>query len=140
MNSDEFFKVINNGVFENTMENVRKCKDSKLVTTERRRNYSVSEPNYQTTKFFRETLLATQVLINKPEYLGLSVLDLSKTLMYEFRDDYLKPKYGENVKLCNMDTDSLIVPVKADDIYKDIAKDVETRFDTSNFGIDQLLL
>ena len=140
MNSDEFFKVINNGVFENTMENVRKYKDSKLVTTERRRNYSVSEPNYQTTKFFRETLLATQVLINKPEYLGLSVLDLSKTLMYEFRDDYLKPKYGENVKLCNMDTDSLIVPVKADDIYKDIAKDVETRFDTSNFGIDQLLL
>ena len=122
------------------MENVRKYKDSKLVTTERRRNYSVSEPNYQTTKFFRETLLATQVLINKPEYLGLSVLDLSKTLMYEFRDDYLKPKYGENVKLCNMDTDSLIVPVKADDIYKDIAKDVETRFDTSNFGIDQLLL
>ena len=140
MNSDEFFKVINNGVFENTMENVRKYKDSKLVTTERRRNYSVSEPNYQTTKFFRETLLATQVLIKKPEYLGLSVLDLSKTLMYEFRDDYLKPKYGENVKLCNMDTDSLIVPVKADDIYKDIAKDVETRFDTSNFGIDQLLL
>ena len=140
MNSDEFFKVINNGVFENTMENVRKYKDSKLVTTERRRNYSVSEPNYQTTKFFRETLLATQVLINKPEYLGLSVLDLSKTLMYEFRDDYLKPKYGENVKICNMDTDSLIVPVKADDIYKDIAKDVETRFDTSNFGIDQLLL
>ena len=60
--------------------------------------------------------------------------------MYEFRDDYVKPKYGENVKLCNMDTDSLIVPVKADDIYKDIAKDVETRFDTSNFGIDQLLL
>ena len=140
MNSDEFFKVINNGVFENTMENVRKYKDSKLVTTERRRNYSVSEPNYQTTKFFRETLLATQVLIKKPEYLGLSVLDLSKTLMYEFRDDYLKPKYGENVKLCNMDTDSLIVPVKADDIYKDIGKDVETRFDTSNFGIDQLLL
>ena len=140
MNSDEFFKVINNAVFENTMENVRKYKDSKLVTTERRRNYSVSEPNYQTTKFFRETLLATQVLIKKPEYLGLSVLDLSKTLMYEFRDDYLKPKYGENVKLCNMDTDSLIVPVKADDIYKDIAKDVETRFDTSNFGIDQLLL
>ena len=140
MNSDEFFKVINNAVFENTMENVKKYKDSKLVTTERRRNYSVSEPNYQTTKFFRETLLATQVLINKPEYLGLSVLDLSKTLMYEFRDDYLKPKYGENVKLCNMDTDSLIVPVKADDIYKDIGKDVETRFDTSNFGIDQLLL
>ena len=136
---------MNNAVFENTMESVRKYKDSKLVTTERRRNYSVSEPNYQTTKFFRETLLAIemkkiQVLINKPEYLGLSVLDLSKTLMYEFRDDYLKPKYGENVKLCNMDTDSLIVPVKADDIYKDIAKDVETRFDTSNFGIDQLLL
>ena len=64
MNSDEFFKVMNNAVFENTMENVRKYKDSKLVTTERRRNYSVSEPNYQTTKFFRETLLAIEMKKN----------------------------------------------------------------------------
>ena len=75
--------------------------------------------------------------MNKPVYLGLSILDLSKTVMYEFWYDYVKPKYGENAKLCYMDTDSFIVHVKTDDIYKDIAEDVETRFDTSNFEIDK---
>ena len=72
----------------------------------------------------------TKILMNKPVYLGLSILDLSKTVMYEFWYDYVKPKYGENAKLCYMDTDSFIVHVKTDDIYKDIAEDVETRFDT----------
>ena len=60
--------------------------------------------------------------MNKPVYLGLSILNLSKTVMYEFWYDYLKPKYGENVKLCYIDTDSFIVHVKTDYIYKDIAK------------------
>ena len=77
--------------------------------------------------------------MNKPVYLGLSILELSKILMYEFWYDYVKPKYGENAKLCYMDTDSFIVHVKTDDIYKDIAEDVETRFDTSNFEIDRPL-
>ena len=85
----EFLKLMNNAVFGNTMENVRKYRDIKLVTTERRRNYLVSEPNYHTTKFFTENLLATemkktQILMNKPIYLGLSILDISKTVMYEF--------------------------------------------------------
>ena len=62
--------------------------------------------------------------MNGPVYLGLSILDLSKTVMYEFWYDYLKPKYGENGKLCFMDTDSFIVHVKTDDIYKDIAEDL----------------
>ena len=120
------------------MENVRNHINIKLVTTERRRNYSVSEPNYHTTKFSTESLLAiemkkTQILMNKPVYLGLSILDLSKTVIYEFWYDYVKPKYVENKKLCYMDTDSLIAHVKIDDIYKDIAKDVEKTFDTSNF-------
>ena len=75
--------------------------------------------------------------MNKPFYLGLSILNLSKTVMYEFWYDYLKPKYGENVKLCYIG--SFIVHVKIDDIYKDIAKDVEKRFDTSNYEIDRLL-
>ena len=135
---------MNNAVFGKTMENVRKHRDIKLVTTERRRNYLVSEPNYHTTKFFTENLLAiemrkTQILMNKPVYLGLSILDLSKTVMYEFWYDYVKPKYGENAKPCYMDTDSLIVPVKTDDIYEDIAEDVETRFNTSNFEIERSL-
>ena len=103
--------------------------DIKPVTTETRRNYLVSEPNYHTRKFFTEHLLAvemkkTQILMNGPVYLGLSILDLSKTVMYEFWYDYLKPKYGENGKLCFMDTDSFIVHVKTDDIYKDIAEDL----------------
>ena len=71
------------------MENRRKYRDIKLVTTEKRRNYSASKPNYHTTTFFTENLLATdmkktQLLMNKPAYLGLSILDLSKTVMYEF--------------------------------------------------------
>ena len=73
--------------------------------------------------------------MNKPVYLGLSVLDLSKTVMYEFRYDYVKPNYGENGKLCYMDTGSFIVHVKTDDIYKDIAEDIEKIFGTSSFEI-----
>ena len=113
----DFFKLMNNAVFEKTMENVRKHRDIKLVTTERRRNYLVSEPNYHATKFFTENLLAikmrkTQILMNKPVYLGVSILDLNKTVMYQFWYDYVKPKYGENVKLCYMDTGSPILHVK----------------------------
>ena len=141
----DFFKLMNNAVFEKTMENVRKNRDIKLVTTERRRNYLISEPNYHTTIFFTENLLAielkkTQILMNQPVYLGLSILDLSKTIMYDFLCDYVTPKYGDNGKLCYTDTDSFIVHVKTDDIYKDIAEDVEKRFDTSNFVIDRPLL
>ena len=118
--------------------------DIKFVITERRRNYLVPEPNYHTTKFFAENLLAiemkkAEILINKPAYLGLSILELIKILMYEFWYDYVKPKYGEKVKLCYMDTDSFIVYIKTEDIYKDIAEDVETRFDTSNYELDRPL-
>ena len=115
-----------------------------LLTTERRRNYLVSELNFYATKSFTENLLAiemkkTKIIMNEPVYLGLSILDLSKTVMHEFWYDYAKPKYGENAKLCDMDTDSFIVHVKTDDMYKDIAEDVETRFDTSNFETDRPL-
>ena len=108
-----FSKLMNNAVFGKTMENVRKHRNIKLVTTERRKNYLVSEPNYHTTKFFTENLIAiemrkTQILMNKPVYLGLSILDLSKTVMY----DYVKQKFCENAKLCYMHTDSFIVHVK----------------------------
>ena len=95
---------MNNAVFGKTMENVRKNRDIKLVTTERRRNYLVIEPNYYTTKFFTKNLLAiemkkTQITINKLVYLGLSILDLNKTVMYDFWYDYVKPKYAEKTKL-----------------------------------------
>ena len=91
----DFFKLMNNSVFGKTMENVRKHRDIKLVTTDKRRNQLVSEPNYHTTKYFSENLLAiemkkTKAKMNKPVYLGMSILDISKNLMYEFWYDYIK--------------------------------------------------
>ena len=77
--------------------------------------------------------------MNKAVYLGLSILDLSKTVMYEFQYDYVKPKYRQNAKLCDMDTNIFIVHVKKDDIYEDIAEDVEKKFDSSNFEINKPL-
>ena len=95
---------MNNSAFGKTMENVRKHRDIKLVTTDKRRNQLASEPNYHTTKYFSENLIAietekTKVKMNKPIYLGMSILDISKTLMYEFWYDYIKPKYGDRAKL-----------------------------------------
>ena len=113
----DFFKLMNNAVFGKTMENVRKHSSNKLITTERKKNYLVSEPNYHTTKFFTENLLAiemrkTQILMNKPVYLCLSILDLSKTVIYKSWYDYVNAKYGENAKLRYMNTDSFTVHVK----------------------------
>ena len=131
----DFFKLMNNSVFGKTMENVRKHRDIKLVTTEKRRFKLVSEPNYYTTKHFSEKLVAiemkkTKIKMNKPIYIGASILDISKTLMYEFWYDYLKPKYNDKVKLCYMDTDSFIIIIIK---TEDIANDVERWFDTSNY-------
>ena len=139
--SKDFLKLMINSAFEKTIENVRKHRDIELVTTERRRNYLVSEPNFHTTKFLTQYLLAIEIkkakiLMNKPVCLGLSIQELSKILMYEFWYDYVKPKYGEKAELCYMDTESFIVYIKTDDIHKDIAEDVETRFDTSNYELE----
>ena len=114
-----------------------------LVTTEEKRNKLVSEPNYHTTKHFSENLLAiemkkTKVKMNKPVYLGTSILDISKTLMYEFWFDYIKPKYGDRAKLCYMDTDSFIIHIISENICEDIANDVERWFDTSMMKIKQV--
>ena len=93
----DFIKLMNNSVFGKTMENVRKHRDIKLVTTDKRRNQLVLEPNYHTTKYFSENLLAIEmkkikVKINKPVYLGLSILEIGKTLIYKFWYEYIKPK------------------------------------------------
>ena len=87
------------------MENVRKHRDIKLVTTDKRRNQLASEPNYHTTKYFSENLMAIEmkkikVKMNKPVYLGMSILDVCKTLMYDFWYNYVKPRYQDKVKLC----------------------------------------
>ena len=99
----DFFKLINNPVFGKTMENIRKHRDIKLVTTDKKRSTLVSEPNYHTMNYISEDLSIiemnkTKVKMNKPIYLGLSILEISKLLMYEFWYDYMKPKYGNNVK------------------------------------------
>ena len=118
----DFFKLINNAVFGITMENIRKHRDIKLVTTDKKRSKLVSEPNYHTINYISEDLSIiqmnkTKVKMNKPIYLGLSILETSKLLMYEFWYDYMKSKYGNNVKLCYMDTDSFIMNIKTEDFY-----------------------
>ena len=118
---------MNNSVFGNTMENVRKHRDIKLV----------SEPNHHTTKRFSENLLAiemkkTKVKMNKPIYLGMSILDISKTLMYNFWYDYFKPKNRDRAKLCYTDTDSFIIHIKTENFFEDISNDIETWYVTSN--------
>ena len=133
----DLFKLMNNSVFEKTIENIRKYRDIKLVTTNRKKSKLVSGPNYHTINLISEDLSIfemkkTKVKMNKPIYLGLSILEISKILMYEFWYDYMKPKYNDNVRLCYMDTDSFVMHIKTNDFYKDIASDVENRFDTSN--------
>ena len=141
---NDFFKLMNNSVIGKTMENVRKHRGIKLVTTDKRRNQLVSEPSYHVTKWFSENLLATEmkkikVKMNKPVYLGLSILEISKTLTYEFWYDYMKLKYLDNAKLCYMYTDSFIINIKTEDFYEDIADDVEKRFDASNYEVNRSL-
>ena len=140
----DLFKLMNNSVFGKTMENIRNHKDIKLVTTDKKRNKLVSEPNYHTINLISEDLSIieikkTKVKMNKPIYLGLSILEISKTLLYEFWYDYTKPKYGNDVKSCYMDTDSFIMNIKTNDFYEDIANDVENRFDTSNYEVNRPL-
>ena len=134
----DFFKLMNNSVFGKTMENVRNHRDIKLITTDKRRKRLVSEPNYHSHKKFSDHLMAiemkkTRVKMTKPLYLGMSILDISKTLMYEFWYDYIKLKYGDRAKLCYMDTDSFVIHIITEDFYEDIAIDVEKWFDTSNY-------
>ena len=131
----DLFNLMNNSVFGKTMENIRKHGDIKLVTTDKKRSKLVSEPNYHTINLISEDLSIiemkkTKVKMNKPICLGLSILEISKIL---------KPKYNSNVKLCYMDTDSFIMNIKTNDFYKDIASDVENRFDTSNYEVNRPL-
>ena len=140
----DLFKLMNNSVFGKMMENIRKHRDIKLVTTDKKRSKLISEPNYHTINLISEDLpiiemKKTKVKMNKPIYLGLSILEISKILMYEFWYDYMKPKYGNKVKLCYTDTDSFIINIKTNDFYEDIASDVENRFDTSNYEVKRPL-
>ena len=136
----DFFKLMNNSVFGKTMENIRKHRNIKLVTTEENYLHTVMKPNFKSGVLFGESLMGCEmgkikVVMNKPVYLGQVILDLSKIVMYEFHYDYMVPKYSlEKLKLCYMDTDSLVYDIKTEDFYEDIANDVEARFDTSGYS------
>ena len=126
----DFFKLMNNAVFGKTMENVRNHRDIKLVTTDKQRNKFASEPNYHSTKYISEDLLVmemkkTEVKMNKLIYLDQAILDISKTLIYEFWYEYIKPSYKDKAKLCYMDTDCFIILIKTEEFCSDIAYDLE---------------
>ena len=125
----DFYRLMNNAVFEKTMENVRKHGDIKLVTSDKK---VASKPNYYTKKWFSESFLAIQMNKTKVKT-GFSILEISKKLMYEFWHDYMNSKYKEKGKLRYTDIDRFINHIKTKDFYKDMADDVDKRFDTSNY-------
>ena len=99
------------------------------------------KPNFKDDHPFSKHLFAvetegTEIKMNKPVYIGQAILYLSKTLMYEFHYDYMRPKYDSKVKLCYMDTDSFVYAIDNEDFYRDIAKDVKKRIDTSEYSKD----
>ena len=121
----DFFKLLNNAVFGKTMENLRKRVDIKLVTNEKQLKKLTSKPTYMSSKIFNENLVAVhkikeQLTLNRPAYLGMCILDLSKTLMYDFHDNYIKARYGSKAQLLFTDTDSLCYEIETKDIYADL--------------------
>ena len=134
----DFFKLMNNSVFGKTMENIRNRVNVKLVDAGEQFKKLVAKPNFLSRKIFNENLVSvhmkkTSLTMNKPVYLGMSILDLSKTLMYDFHYKYIKSKYGSKAKLLFTDTDSLLYEIQTEDFYKDISGDVKDRFDTSDY-------
>ena len=121
------------------MENIRNRRDIKLVNNRDGAKKYVAKPNFKHLNIFSESLIAihmkkTSLTFDKPVYLGLCILDLSKTVMYDFHYNYIKTKYESKVNLLYTDTDSLIYEIETDDFYKDISEDVKDRFDTSNYS------
>ena len=134
----DFFKLMNNSVFGKTMENIRNRVDIRLVNSEAKAKKLAAKPNFKHCNIFDENLVAihmkkTKLVFNKPVYLGMCILDLSKTLMYDFHYNYIKNKFHNKATLLFTDTDSLAYEIETEDFYKDISGDVRGFFDTSNF-------
>ena len=135
----DFFKLMNNAVFGKTMENIRKHRNIKLITSRESYLRTVMCPSFKSGVLFGENLMGCEmgkvkVVMNKPVYLSQAILDLSKIVMYEFHYDYMNQKYNSNrLQLCYMDTDSLVYHIKTKDFYADIMDDVSTRFITSGY-------
>ena len=129
---------MNNSVFGKTMENIRNRIGIKLVNNKKRAEKLSAKPNFDHCNIFSEDLVAihmkkTELKFDKPVYLGMCILDLSKTLMYDFHYYYIKWKYGDKAKLLFTDTDSLMYEIQTEDFYKHINADVKHRFDTSDY-------
>ena len=134
----DFFKLMNNSVFGKTIENIRKRQNIILVDNRKRAKRLVNKPNFERATIFDKNLIAvhmknTEIYFNKPVYVGQAILDLSKTLMFDFHYNYIKKKYSDKVELVFTDTDSLLYHIKTDDFYKDISCDIQTKFDTSDY-------
>ena len=132
----DFFKLMNNAVYGKTMQNVRNIENIKLVTDEKMFDKCMSKPDCKNRKIFNENLVAInyvkeEIKLNKPIYAGFSILELSKTLMYDFHYGYMKKKYGDKAKLLFTDTDSLCYEVETKDIYKDMY-DNKDKYDLSD--------
>ena len=132
----DFFKLMNNSVFGKTMENIRKRVDVRLVTDEKKLLKLTSKPTYVSSKIFNENLVAVHKIketltLNRLAYVGMCILDLSKTLMYDFHYNYIKEKYGDKAKLLFTDTDSLTYEIEAKDVFKDFWKNKD-KFDNSD--------
>ena len=136
----DFFKLMNNSVFGKTMENLRKRITIELVKDVKRAEKLVSKPNFADVKIFDEFLIAvkmrkTRVVMNKPIYAGMTTLDLSKLLMFNFQYGYVKKKW-ENCSVLYTDTDSLVLEIETEDFFADISADVPDWFDTNEFPAD----
>lgn len=133
----DFYKLMNNSIFGKTMENVRSRVDIELVHKAKRLKKIVAKPKFHRVSIFNEDLAAvqcmkTEIELNKPIYVGFAILDVSKTLMYDFHYEYIKHKYGAKAQLCFTDTDSLLYDIQTEDVYTDMAGDSDL-YDTSNY-------
>ena len=134
----DFFKLMNNAVFGKAIENIRKRQNVELVDDRKKAHKLSSKPNFDRATIFDEHLIAvhmkkTEVYFNKPIFVGQTILDISKTHMFDFHYNYIRVKYGNKAELLMTDTDSLVHHIQTDDFYKDIEKDVKKWFDTSNY-------
>ena len=139
----DFFKLMNNSIFGKTMENVRNRVDFELVHTEKRLEKLTAKPRFHRVRHFNKDLVGVQCLrsvikLNKPIYIGFCILDISKTLMYDFHYNVIGKRYQNRAELCFTDTDSLLYHIQTDDIFADMAKDID-KYDTSDFKKDHSL-
>ena len=139
----DFFKLMNNSVFGKTMENLRKRVNVKLVNTEQQFKKLSASPLFDYFRIFGEDLVAVNMkkpslYLNRPIYVGFTILDFSKIVMYDFHYNYIKRKYGDRATLLFTDTDSLCYEIKTDDIYQDMYQNLDL-FDTSEYPTDHFL-